>query len=240
MSSDGGVNRPLPSLILLGIVDFVCILLAAESYNSSQFMRGTAWLVAGVVASAIGYYWPSIKKWRITRESDSATKEMTLDDPRIYLGIEPASEVMFPRTPFILRNEGKYEAHHVAIQPFKLCRKVVGFPEVAVVSVGKPEKALPTVEDDGGQMVNHNIFHWLNKDWDASGTLADEDWPIPITIKYSDPLDKRHFEGTVTLMFHPWTYNMNKKSNDKNLPNFILRHQEPGWEFINPQFNLVG
>lgn len=62
MSSDGGTNRPLPSIILLGIVDFVCILMAAESYNKLQIERGTTWLAIGLVASSIGYYWPQIKK----------------------------------------------------------------------------------------------------------------------------------------------------------------------------------
>jgi hypothetical protein len=62
MVSDGGTNRPLPSLILLGIVDFVCILMAAESYRDRQFVAGTVWLVAGIASSLVGYYWPQIRQ----------------------------------------------------------------------------------------------------------------------------------------------------------------------------------
>jgi hypothetical protein len=57
MSSDGGTNRPLPSLILLGIVDFVCILMAAESYRDGRFFAAIVWLVVGIASAIIGYYW---------------------------------------------------------------------------------------------------------------------------------------------------------------------------------------
>lgn len=237
MASEQGVSRFfVPGL--LELVALVCLFEAGDSVRAHDYKPAVAWFILGVAFSVVGFAWPTIKEnWRLFRAAKKAADEMTLDDPRIYLEIEAASEGFFPRTPFILRNEGKYEAHHVAIQPFKLCRKVVTFPEVAVISVGKPEKALPTVEDGGAQNVTHDIFHWLNKDWDSSGTLADEDWPIPITITYCDPLGKRRFEGTVTLVFHPWTHNMNKKH--PNAPNFILRHRDPGYEFINPQFRLL-
>lgn len=69
MASDGGTNRPLPSLILLGIVDFVCILMAAESYRDRQFDAGTAWLAAAIASSLIGYYWPQIKAGLGIREA---------------------------------------------------------------------------------------------------------------------------------------------------------------------------
>ncbi len=61
MAGDGGTNRPLPSLILLGIVDFVCILMAAESYRDGRFFAAIVWLVVGIASAVIGYYWPQIK-----------------------------------------------------------------------------------------------------------------------------------------------------------------------------------
>jgi hypothetical protein len=62
MSSDGNTNRPLPSLILLGIFDFVCVLNAGELYKDKKFVAGTWWLLAGVVFSVVGYYWQQIKR----------------------------------------------------------------------------------------------------------------------------------------------------------------------------------
>ena len=62
MSSDGNTNRPLPSLILLGIFDFVCVLTAADLYKDRKFFTGTLWLAAGLAFSMIGYYWTQIKQ----------------------------------------------------------------------------------------------------------------------------------------------------------------------------------
>jgi len=80
MASDGGTNRPLPSLILLGIVDFVCILMAAESYRDRQFFAGAIWLVAGIASSVIGYYWPQVKSWLLKSSApDAATSRLPVE-----------------------------------------------------------------------------------------------------------------------------------------------------------------
>jgi hypothetical protein len=78
MSGDANVNRPLFSYILTGIVDFVCILMAAESFRDRQFFAATVWLVAGIVSALIGYHWPKlrsrmaavVKAWSLPEESD--------------------------------------------------------------------------------------------------------------------------------------------------------------------------
>jgi hypothetical protein len=62
MSSDTNTNRPLLSLILLGIFDFVCVLEAGDLYKDRKFVEGTWWLIAGVAFSVIGYYWTQIKQ----------------------------------------------------------------------------------------------------------------------------------------------------------------------------------
>jgi hypothetical protein len=61
MSSDLTPDRPLLSYILAGIVDFVCILMAAEAYREGKSRSAIVWLVAGVLSSLIGYYWPKLK-----------------------------------------------------------------------------------------------------------------------------------------------------------------------------------
>jgi hypothetical protein len=62
MASDGNTNRPLPSLILLGIVDFCCILIGLEQINDHKILRGTIWIVAGIGSGLIGYYWQQVKQ----------------------------------------------------------------------------------------------------------------------------------------------------------------------------------
>jgi len=62
MASDANTNRPLLSLILLGIVDFVCILMAAEASRDKHFHEAAIWLIAGIASSAVGYYWSQVKR----------------------------------------------------------------------------------------------------------------------------------------------------------------------------------
>jgi hypothetical protein len=62
MSSDGNTNRPLPSLILLGIVDFCCILIGLEQVSAGKIATGAIWIFVGISSGLIGYYWTQIKK----------------------------------------------------------------------------------------------------------------------------------------------------------------------------------
>jgi hypothetical protein len=62
MASDGNTNRPFPSLILLGIVDFCCILIRLEQINVGKIASGAIWIGAGIGSGLIGYYWPQIKQ----------------------------------------------------------------------------------------------------------------------------------------------------------------------------------
>jgi len=49
-------------VVFLAIVDFCCVLQAAERYDRGQALVGTYWLVAGVTFSVAGYKWPALKK----------------------------------------------------------------------------------------------------------------------------------------------------------------------------------
>jgi hypothetical protein len=62
MAGDGNTNRPFPSLILLGIVDFCCILIGLEliAGKDRQIVSGIVWVLLGVGSGLIGYYWPRI------------------------------------------------------------------------------------------------------------------------------------------------------------------------------------
>jgi hypothetical protein len=67
MSGDGNTNRPFPSLILLGILDFCCILIGLERIDSGKVFIGTIWIVVGVSSGLIGYYWAKLKEYFSTR-----------------------------------------------------------------------------------------------------------------------------------------------------------------------------
>jgi hypothetical protein len=80
MSSDGNTNRPLPSLILLGIVDFCCILIGLEQVSAGKIATGAIWIFVGIGSGLIGYYWTQIKRvWnRLVASVRSRTKPSKL------------------------------------------------------------------------------------------------------------------------------------------------------------------
>lgn len=157
---------------------------------------------------------------------------MSPDDPRIYLEIERSADAMFRRTPFILQNRGKDVAHAAQIKSFKLKRKDVTFSPVEAIPAGNNKDVLPTIKSNE-PMNEHDIFHWLLKDWDANGELLDE-WPIPLTIEYWDFSKKKKFAVTMTLIFHAIRYLLDEKH---NWPPRNYSH--PLWEFRDIQFKRL-
>lgn len=130
---------------------------------------------------------------------------MSADDPRICPNLEKPAPDLMQRTPLILINDGKDVAHSIQIQSFKLDRKNVSFPLIEMVRPGDKEEVLPTIDRADGVMNEHDIFHWLVKDWDKNGEMIDE-WPVPIKISYTDFTKKKQFVTTATLVFHAIKY----------------------------------
>ena len=157
-------------------------------------------------------------------ERSVASTEASHDDPRIYLELVEPKFAIMSRTPFILWNRGKDVAHKVQIKPFKLKRNAVTFPVVEAIAVGDKGETLPTIDSDTNE---HDIFYWLEKDWDAfgvqGGVIATE-WPIAIEIQYSDFALKKKFVTTMTLVFFAVKYTLEKPPvwpmNDKVLWEF--------------------
>ncbi len=79
-------------------------------------------------------------------------------------------------------------------------------------------------------MSDHDIFHWLMRDWDGNGELVDE-WPIPLTVHYSDFSGKKQFVAKMILVFHPIRYMMDEKHNLGT-----RGYQHPLWEFRDIEF----
>jgi hypothetical protein len=79
MASDGNTNRPFPSLLLLGIFDFCCILIGLEQISVHKITSGIIWIAIGVVSGLIGYYWPQI--WRTKKRKISAPAFEIIFDP---------------------------------------------------------------------------------------------------------------------------------------------------------------
>jgi hypothetical protein len=77
MSGDGNINRPLLSLLLLGIVDFCCILIGLEQINVGKIASGIIWISVGIGSALIGYNWQQIKAKIETRFS-------SIGDSRLY------------------------------------------------------------------------------------------------------------------------------------------------------------
>ena len=130
---------------------------------------------------------------------------MSADDPRIYLEIKSSKDNLLRRTPFVLWNHGKDVAHTVQIEAVKLDRKRVTFPPVEVIPPTQSGESLPTIDRANGVLNEHDIFYWLLKDWNANGELIEE-WPIQITVSYSDFSKKKTFLTTAKLVFHAIRY----------------------------------
>jgi hypothetical protein len=70
MSADA-TGRSVISYVFIGVVDFICLLMAAESYHAGEISSAVKWLVAGIVSLIVGALWPKIRRllWR-KRELD--------------------------------------------------------------------------------------------------------------------------------------------------------------------------
>jgi hypothetical protein len=159
----------------------------------------------------------------LTSQSPAST-EASNDDPRIYLELVEPKFAIMSRTPFILWNRGKDVAHKIQIKPFKLKRNAVTFPVVEAIAAGDKGETLPTIDSDTNE---HDIFYWLEKDWDAfgvSGGVIATEWPIEIEIGYSDFTLKKKFVTTMTFVFFAVKYTLEKPPvwpmNDKVLWEF--------------------
>src|ERR1700685_4454774 len=73
MASDAVGRSPIEYLCF-GVLDFIFLLMAAESLNVPvpNYRRAVEWAVGGIASILIGYYWPKIKQ-RLTRRNDGAT-----------------------------------------------------------------------------------------------------------------------------------------------------------------------
>jgi hypothetical protein len=73
MAGDAVGRSPIEYLFF-GVLDFIFLLMAAESLNEPvpNYRRAVEWAIAGIASILIGYYWPKIKQ-RLTRRKDGAT-----------------------------------------------------------------------------------------------------------------------------------------------------------------------
>lgn len=222
MASDGGGNRPLTSLILLGIVDFVCILTAAESYNNGQFTRGTVWLVVGIVSSVIGFKWPEIKIRLFPKQSMVAPQPPAVkdSDPCVDVEIVEKRDRALTEVLFVLTNNGGGVARNVQIEPLKLRSGKVTFECVGALSKGG-KKAVTLYLEDTGAVLAFDVIRLFNQEWDVVGTeqgTIPEELIVPVRIAYQDYVGA-WFQTCAAVVFY------GIKEHLKRHPSF--RHFEP-------------
>ena len=137
MSGDANTNRPFISLVLLGIVDWVCILIGCELIKERQVVTGIIWIVVGLSSGLIGYYWLQIKE-RIANN-------------RLYRRVIYSAMVIA-----ILASVGLgiYRHYSPPIQPSSTARAIVPIKIESPAQSGsqpqpnKPKKAQPSVNVD--------------------------------------------------------------------------------------------
>jgi hypothetical protein len=81
MSADA-TGRSILSYVFVGVVDFICLLMAAESWHAGERRSAFEWLVAGVGSLVIGYYWPAIKQ-RLSPAPSKALPESGAVEPPV-------------------------------------------------------------------------------------------------------------------------------------------------------------
>ena len=90
MAGDAGTS-PNVRYIFVGVADFICLLMAAESLNALQYKRALVWLVAGVASFLIGYHWPRIQsKFRRSSGERQVEEQFAPTDT----GASPASHTV--------------------------------------------------------------------------------------------------------------------------------------------------
>jgi hypothetical protein len=75
MAGDAVGRSPIEYLFF-GVLDFIFLLMAAESLNEPvpNYRRAVEWAIAGIASILIGYYWPKIKQ-RLARAKDGVKTE---------------------------------------------------------------------------------------------------------------------------------------------------------------------
>jgi hypothetical protein len=187
MSSDADTNRPLLSLILLGIVDFVCILIGAESINDRHFFTGTLWIVAGVGSALIGYYWQQIKQkagdWlvasgaRLQKKNKAAGQLLTTLEIRPSLGqvLSASTERGFSHYRMDIYNSGpemerNVQVRLVSIEPLPISeyfRARADFPyhvRLAHVADGPVDTSTDHDINPGTSKQFELLFFWESSD----------------------------------------------------------------------------
>lgn len=82
MSGEVAGRSPIEYLFF-GVMDFICLLLAAESLNTLQYRRAVEWGVAGIASVLIGYYWPQIRLKIFRRSARQTEAKKEVDKPPV-------------------------------------------------------------------------------------------------------------------------------------------------------------
>jgi hypothetical protein len=146
------------------------------------------------------------------------------DEPLIYLDIQPATDGIRDR--IVCDNRGPNVAHNVQVNPVTLADVTLEFASIGAIGPNKEQITTP-VADGQGLMVRSSIFYWLLQDWDREGNAAGE-WPVRMSVTYTNALGDREFTGTMVLIFYPIKYQMMEK---------LGQRTEKTWEFKNIQFS---
>jgi hypothetical protein len=111
MSGEVAGRSPIEYLFF-GVIDFICLLLAAESLNALQYRRSVEWIVAGIASVLIGYYWPKLtQKFRKkTAKPPAVATEKPADEQKRPATQRQLFENDWPTLPSYC-NDGGIEAH---------------------------------------------------------------------------------------------------------------------------------
>jgi hypothetical protein len=139
-----------------------------------------------------------------------ARDELTDLDPRIYLlDIKESGDAMFPKSLFVIKNDGGSVAHKVQIETLTFGYKIVSFPVTDSLGVGKIADVAPVIKD--ADLNNNWIVPVLTEAWNEAGIDKGEDFlkfPFTVRISCESFNGKRKIRSTIELTFcylhHKW------------------------------------
>ncbi|HLI64287.1 MAG TPA: hypothetical protein VKV05_12880 [Terriglobales bacterium] len=227
------MSAKAPSLLVVAGILTGCVvttiwlvIFALTMYFS---FRGPRWILVlsiSIVMVLIGLIWSTFYRLTFIRS------DVRESDPRIYVTIREPDQATAGGTPFILRNHGGGVAHNVQVEPLTVCRKRVEFPQVSVIPVGESREAMPKIGDENSEPASrHNLFRWMDEDWNTSRGNITAEWSTQVIVTYADYTGTRHIKSTTTLIFYPQQYRLQQKG--------VALSRDPVCEFRNVEFSLA-
>jgi hypothetical protein len=163
-----------------------------------------------------------------TASTNPMTADLQASDPRVYVEVEEDySDGFYPKTVFVLQNNGGEVAHRIQVDSLRLLKGNATFERIEAIGKDKEKRILPEIDKETGGVIaishRNDLPYLLVREWDAAGEITAE-FVRPMRIGYED-FKGTAFETTFDLVFLPMRYihQRNAKTKGDTRPEATLR-----------------